>query len=46
MFFKYLSGAFDPVDLRSHDWKRTPELRSLGLIYFDESQVLQREVLR
>jgi hypothetical protein len=46
VFFKYLEGAFDPVDLRSHDWKRTAELRSLGLVYFDESQVLQREVLR
>lgn len=46
VMFRYLSGAFDPLDLRAHGWKATPELRSLSLSYLDQTRVLTREELR
>ena len=43
VLFKYLSGAFDPIDLRAHGWKTTPELLSLRVTYLDQTRVLTRE---
>ena len=46
VLFRYLSGAFDPLTLRAHGWKSTPQLRSLSVSYLDQTRVLTREELR
>ncbi len=46
VLFKFLPGAFQPDLLTAHDWKATPELRSIRVDYLDETRVLGREDLR
>ncbi|MAB90777.1 MAG: hypothetical protein CMJ90_15160 [Planctomycetes bacterium] len=46
VMFKYMSGAFDPINMRAHGWKSTPELRSMQLTYLDQTRVLTREEKR
>jgi hypothetical protein len=43
--FKYLGGAFQ-TDLWAHEWKSSPELRSLRVRYLDETRVIGREDVR
>lgn len=46
VMFKYTSGAFEPDLLTAHDWKATPEVRSIRVKYLDETRVLGREDVR
>lgn len=43
VYFKYLSGAFDPVSMEAHGWKATAELRAMQVTYLDQTRVLTRE---
>lgn len=43
VLFRYLPGAFPSDLLSGHDWKTTPELRSISVTYADETRVLGRE---
>ncbi len=40
----YLPGAYDPVGLRVHTWKRAPTLRALVLDYEGEGRLLSEQV--
>ena len=46
VYYRYLSGAFSALAMDLHDWKRTPELRSIRVDYLDETRVLDRETSR
>jgi hypothetical protein len=43
---RYDGSSFDPIDGTRHEWKSTPELRSLTVRYRDASRVLRRETIK
>lgn len=43
---QYENGCFDPVGLTRHEWKSTPELRSVEVKFRNTSRVLERETER
>ncbi len=46
VFFVYEANAFDPVTLRSNDWKETPQLLDIELRYLAAPYVISRETLK
>jgi len=43
---QFESGSFDPVNLTQHEWKSSPELRSIEVKFTNRTRVLSRETER